>query len=285
MSTLAPRYTDGVLLDLVGMLYDAAGDVGKWQAFVEAATGVFNSRVTHMLSYNLDRRQFLNFNIFFGVSKQQIEEYGKFLSDRPDIPLEVLDARIPLTLQYPGQAVCCSFSPDRTALERCEVYKNILHPFDIEYTLGMRIPHNPPYYSAMAIMRGQRDAPYDAEDVTALNKLAPHINRAIRLQHQLLEIDLQKRAALDALNLLPIGIVIADACGHALFANREAERLSQQEGGIRLFSEQVWAASPNQTAEIREKIRQAVLSAEAGKLLPGWNIALRRPAPRRPLVL
>jgi DNA-binding CsgD family transcriptional regulator len=134
-------------------------------------------------------------------------------------------------------------------------------------------------------MRGSDSGPYDAEDVAALNKLAPHFLRAIKLQRQLLEIDLQKRTALDALNLLPIGIVIADADAQVLFVNRTAERLSQEEGGIGLHGGRIWADDRRQTSEIWAKLRRAVLSAEAGELVPGWSAALKRPPPRRPLSL
>lgn len=286
MATLAPRYPDGILLDLVGLLYDAAGDVDKWQTFVEAATRTFHSTVAHLLSFNPDARQtHLNFNFFFGATAEQIETFLDFLARHAHIPIEQLDLRTILTRQYPGRAIACSMLPDRAAFERSELYQTILHPHGIDHSLGLTVPHEPPCYSVLGLMRNEARGPYDAEDVAALDKLAPHFCRAIKLQKQLLEIDLHKRTALDALNLLPIGILIVDADAHVLFANQTAERLGQKEGGIRLVGEQVWAADPKQTAEIRAKIRHAVVAANQGRLVPGWSTALKRPAPHRPLSL
>lgn len=286
MTTLAPRYSDGILLDLVGLLYDAAGDVDKWQIFLEAATRTFHSTVGHVFSFNPDTRQtYLNFNLFFGVTAEQIETYADFFARRANRPMEELDLRMPLIQQHPGRAIACSMLPDRAAFERSELYQTLLHPNGLDRLLGLHAIHEPPYYSAMGLMRNEARGPYDAEDVAALDKLAPHFHRAIKLQKQLLEIDLHKRTALDALNLLPVGILIVDADAHVLFANQTAERLGREEGGIRLFGEQVWASDPKQTAEIRAKIRHAVVSAGEGRLLPGWSTALKRPAPHRPLSL
>lgn len=286
MTVTTPRYSDGILLDLVGLLYDAAGDVDKWQTFVGAATQVFNSTVGHLFSLNQELHKIhLNFNLFFGVTADVVKIYLDFLSRHVEIPVEKLDLRLALAMQHSGRAVACSMLPNRAALENSELYQAVLHPHGCNYVLGVHIPHGSHYYSALTFMRDLNHGSYDVEDVAALNKLAPHFNRAIRLQQQLLDIDLQKRTALDALSLLPIGIVIVDAHAHVLFANQTAERLSREEGGISLHGERVWSADRQQTAEIREKIRLAVVSAEAGKLLPGWSIALPRPAPHRPLSL
>lgn len=286
MNKPTPRYPDGVLLDLVGLIYDAAGDVGKWQAFMEAAAATFHSGKGHLLSYNGDARKlFLNFSIYLGLTPEEMEAYISFLASRPEIPLEKLDLRVAASLAHRGQAWSCNMLPNRGAFERSDLYRIVLHPGGCDYSLGIFVPHEPPCHSVMGIMRDSSRGPYDAEDVAALNKLAPHFNRAIKLQQQLLEIDLYKRSALDALNLLPIGIVIVNAQANVLFANRTAQLLGDEEGGINLQGDRVWANQPRQTAEIREKISEVVASAETGKLLPGWSVALKRAQPRRPLSL
>ncbi|TAN47409.1 MAG: helix-turn-helix transcriptional regulator, partial [Methylococcaceae bacterium] len=282
----SPRYPDGILLELVGLLYDAAGDVDKWQTFVDACMQVFHSTTAHLFSYNPDaRRIHLNFNLFCGATADAVQTYVDFWVSRAEIPMDKLDLRLALALQHRGRAITCSMLPNRDALEGSELYQAILHPHGLDFILAIHIPHEPPCYSAFGVMRDLKLGPYDAEDVAAFDKLAPHFNRAIHLQQQLLEIDLQKRTALDALNLLPIGIVLVDAHAHVLFANQAAEQLSQEEGGISLQGDWVWSADPKQTVEIREKIRLAVVCAEQGRLLPGCSIALQRPPPHRPLSL
>lgn len=284
MSRLS-RYQDDVLLDLVGLLYDASGDVEKWTVFAEAASQVFRSTIAHLLSYNPHQRAVLSFNIFYGVTQNKIDDFVNFFVSRPDVPLDELDLRNAFIRLRPGQVCSCYMLPDRAALERSELFQTLLHPNGADYVLGVHILHEFPCYTAFAVMRGANQGPYDAEDVAAMNKLMPHFQRAIKLQKQLLEIDLHRRTALDALNLLPTGIVITDAAAHVLFANSAAERLNREAGGISLQGGRIGADNHSQTTEVRAKLHHAVLSAEAGRLVAGWSIALKRLPPRRPLLL
>jgi DNA-binding CsgD family transcriptional regulator/PAS domain-containing protein len=121
----------------------------------------------------------------------------------------------------------------------------------------------------------------EAEEARDLDRLVPHIGRALRLRnevgrHRGIETSLQR-----ALESLAVGVVVVDAALRILFVNPLAETIFIAGDGLTATRGQLTVAKP---------AREIVLAAVRGSFsrsgfLPGSAIPLQRPSGRTPYML
>jgi len=90
-------------------------------------------------------------------------------------------------------------------------------------------------------------ADYAAEDVAAMQMLVPHLLTALRVGRRLAATNLRAAGACAALDRLGTGVMLVDAKGRILFANRVAESLLAAAHGLDTESEGLCARDPQAT--------------------------------------
>jgi len=115
---------------------------------------------------------------------------------------------------------------DDTTLMRHEYY-DYCREIGVFHLLGttLRIGDN---LAEIGILRGRRQAPFEAGDKHKMAQLRPHIQRALQLQQRLGTLERERAFSLEILEGLAIGIIVVDAKCKLLFANEIARRVLQQ---------------------------------------------------------
>lgn len=91
-------------------------------------------------------------------------------------------------------------------------------------------------------------------------------------------------AIADALDHLAIGIILTDAVGGVLFANRSAAEILRGDSGIRIVAGALEALTPEGTAVLRQLIEQAVRGGAGAKSgAPTGVMSVWRPSKAHPL--
>jgi DNA-binding CsgD family transcriptional regulator len=113
----------------------------------------------------------------------------------------------------------------------------------------------------------------------SMRVLAPHLDRAMRLQMRLNSADLRADMVSGALDCLTHGVVLVDGSGLPIWLNRRAQEITKQSDALRMSSSGFAGRRPSDTQLLRELIKGAV-SGGAHGLLP-----ISRDDNSRPLLL
>jgi DNA-binding CsgD family transcriptional regulator/PAS domain-containing protein len=130
-----------------------------------------------------------------------------------------------------------------------------------------------------------RSEPFaDPDKMRLMHLLVPHLQQALRVQSSLGDIGLRQHGMLRALDCLAHGLVLLDAGGAVVFANRAAERMAAAGDGMALGRTGFRAASQDDNAVLLRLIGDAI-GRRAGGPSAGGSLALTRPSGRPPFVI
>jgi DNA-binding CsgD family transcriptional regulator len=166
-------------------------------------------------------------------------------------------------------------------IERTEFHADWALPngFD-DYLCLSLLPAGAAHYATIGVARPLGAPRFEHEERSALVRLAPHLRRAVEVHRRLLGTAALPAGPLaDALDRFAAGIVLADARGMMVWANRAALALLAAADGVALGRRSTLvAADPGTTAALL----RLVAATAAGS---GGALALPRPSAQPPLAV
>ena len=219
----------GSLLDLIGLLYDAAAAPERWRNFLEAGARYFGAFGASFIRYDPARQ----------------ERSVAFLTGYPDAPREIQveamhkliavqadDPRVRYSLAHPGQPFHCRQIVTEAELHASRNYVEILQPNGVEYSLMVTLTEPPEAFAGLGFHRGPTGQVFNDENVAALGLLVPHLSRTLAIQDRLGALDQRTQASYQVLDALPTGIIILRVGGNVEYANAAAQALLASRDGI-----------------------------------------------------
>jgi DNA-binding CsgD family transcriptional regulator/PAS domain-containing protein len=120
---------------------------------------------------------------------------------------------------------------------------------------------------------------FSAENLSNMRLLAPHLDRALRLQTRLSSADVRASILSGALDCLTHGVILVDHSGLPLWRNRRAQEILDTSNGLRLCPTGLMGHRAADTRSLRELIREALSVGRQGLL------AISRDDDLRPLLV
>jgi DNA-binding CsgD family transcriptional regulator/PAS domain-containing protein len=120
---------------------------------------------------------------------------------------------------------------------------------------------------------------FSGDTLRSMRLLAPHLDRAVRLQMRLSSADLHADRISGVLDVLTLGVVLVDDSGLPLWHNRRAQEIMSRSNAVRLASAGLAGHCRSDSQSLRELIKQAVSAGNQGLL------AISRGAELRPLLV
>jgi DNA-binding CsgD family transcriptional regulator/PAS domain-containing protein len=120
---------------------------------------------------------------------------------------------------------------------------------------------------------------FNSDSLGAMRLLAPHLDRAVRLQLRLNVADLRAEMAAGALDHLTLGVILYNRSGDPIWHNRRAREMMDRSTGRRTLTGTLVGSRPNQTRAVRQLIENALSGSTKGVL------AIEREFDVRPLLL
>src|SRR5207247_7074477 len=124
--------------------------------------------------------------------------------------------------------------------------------------------------------------PFSEEDALLLQALMPHLQRAVQLHQRIMRLETEKKAATDALDRWPMGVILLDANGSILLMNLSAHAIVNEKDGLNVDGGGLRAERTNETNALRQLIRGAIQTTSGNGLHSGGALALPRPSFKRP---
>jgi|RhiMethySRZTD1v2_1073278.scaffolds.fasta_scaffold360026_1 DNA-binding CsgD family transcriptional regulator len=120
---------------------------------------------------------------------------------------------------------------------------------------------------------------FRSENLESMRVLAPHLDRAVRLQTSLNAADLRSDMVSGALDCLTLGVILVDRGGLPLWHNRRAQEIMGRSNALRLSSAGLTGRTSGDTRTLRDMIKGAMASGTQGL------VTLNRDPEVRPLLL
>jgi DNA-binding CsgD family transcriptional regulator len=107
---------------------------------------------------------------------------------------------------------------------------------------------------------------FSNDNLRWMRLIAPHLDRALRLQLRLNLTDIRADMLSGALDCLAHGVVLVDQSGLPIWHNTRAEEIVNRSDALRLSSSGLVGRRPSDTRSLRELIKEAVLAERQGLL-------------------
>lgn len=267
---------DRVALEIVESIYDAATDPSLWPAALGRLAAP--SRGQAFLAFRDKRLPAERWPVHFaGMAPEWVDAFHRHYASR--VPWVV--SRFPR--RAPGTAVPSEAVIRRPDLVKTEFYSDFLRPQGLISGIGVTLMRGEGRMVSTGVyvpLEAEKD---QAAHVALVQRVAPHIERALKVNRQLSGADFRWQAAEQCLDRLAVGVVLLSADRTVQFANSEAERMLAEQDGLRRDRDgRLRAAAPADDARLQAEVR-SVATMRSGT--PGDRsgvLAMRRISGRRP---
>ncbi|HET7848336.1 MAG TPA: hypothetical protein VFL51_04660 [Pseudolabrys sp.] len=118
-----------------------------------------------------------------------------------------------------------------------------------------------------AALDHERPLVWDARHIEALAALMPHLRRALESNRHVGDMQIANELAGEALHRLDRGVVLMDARGFVLFANRAAESIFARGAGLGVEQRRLTASKEADEAALERLIADATRNGSAGSMV------------------
>jgi DNA-binding CsgD family transcriptional regulator len=137
--------------------------------------------------------------------------------------------------------------------------------------------------SVLSVNRSDAGQPFDRQEAALLRALMPHLHRAVQLHRRLAEAEALADGSTAALDRLAHGIILVDAMGRVMFANRTADEIVRASDGLSVHDRRLLGARVQDTNALRRLIAEAVDTSRGEGIGAGGMVMLERPSGRATL--
>jgi DNA-binding CsgD family transcriptional regulator/PAS domain-containing protein len=258
--------------DLAALAYEAAIESSLWPQVAFSAAKAFDAAV-------------VGFGI---VDRRSGRVLGSFWNDSDfagcvaaSYPTSASNPAVSFAVQTPPLTVANGLMSSR-AMEGLAFYNEVMRPRALWETMAVNVHRDEEALAPMALFR-ERTQPWFGESArAAMRRLAPHLNRAVRVTLKLGEMETRAEALAEMSNRALTGILLTDARGRIAEANGPARAILAEGDGLRIRDGILRAARGDDGAKLARLIHEA---AGARTLPMSGVMQVERPSCRRPLAV
>ncbi len=260
---LAPK----AVSDLIGRLYDAALDPGRWPGTLDD----FRARLGFEQAA-LSLQEMPSGRVMLNETAGMQPEWAARIPEYAADIVALWGGAAWLMAQRPDDPVVLSHVNPEVAAGTCSnrYYREWRKPQGLIDTLAVKIAPDTTSIASASLIRHERQGPIESVDVERMRLFAPHLRRAIQIGRLLDPRRLVDDAAATTLERLGTPVLLVDAERVLLHANEAGARLLETGTPLRIRSGRVEPAS----LEARRKLADAVRGLLAGRLPRAGEIGL-----------
>lgn len=259
---------------LVEALYDAALGRQSWDDCGHQLVGSLGGK-TLILSTHDSRHTTADVVVTLGMSAQVMQEYAQFA--RHDVwAMGALERGVI------GKAVTSPDVVEDRVLLQSYIYNEYMRRsrVDVRYLAGAMLPLHGGRHAAVGVHR-----PHDANDFTAgeiglLDRLLPHLQRALEVRQRLQPVEQQAAVAWHVVDRLNFGVILMNAAGRLLHVNATGETILRAGDGLVRTPGGLRACNKDDDRHLQQLI--AGLRQGLGTIhSTGGHLSIRRPSGRQ----
>jgi DNA-binding CsgD family transcriptional regulator len=262
---------EGGLSDLLPTVYDAAIEPEQWPEVLGRLAGLFGA------SYG---------GLVLGDPALGIEQIGSVGSE-PSFSRSYrthfgrMDPVVPEVIGAPvGTMLTDTMVMPKAAMERTEFYQDWVRPQGLHSVLAGNLVGEGGTVSVALVSRSRQEEEFRQADLELFSIIAPHLQRAVKIQLRLRDLRVERSIALDALDRLAHGILVTDEASQVLLANRIAEQILGEADGLGSGRSGLYTGTATQTNQLRHFVARA--AGAHGRMCVGAALLIDRPSTKQP---
>jgi DNA-binding CsgD family transcriptional regulator/PAS domain-containing protein len=260
------------------LIYAAAEDADRWDPFLRRCCEVFRAPIGAIVFEDL-RSHKAQIAKIVGVEPQLIRAYEQYYAGRN----AWMKAGLPRVSV--GQAVRSEMVLPDQLLVRTEYYDGFLQKLGVRHLLAAFLFRDENTLSQISFVRPHCFGECDERETRLFGHLIPHLQRAFQLHRRLVDLKSEHELVVEALDKVPIGLLLLNEKGKALIVNRAAREIFSAKDGLSLQADGLHAASPQETTALRRLLLEALATGSGKGLGSGGVLPVCRPSLRRPYSL
>jgi len=256
--------------DLIAGIYAGVMASEQWDVTLAEVGRAFCSDTVALVISDGDSRTIKHAQIPAAAAKSYAAHY-----DRLDHVLSAVE-RGPLRAVRTGAELMWPH-------QRCEFQTDWARPNGLEDGMFVRLTAGSPVTS-LAVATVKRSDRFDSPDRIALiNRLALHLQQALRMQSHLEELSSRCVDFFAASEAVRHGLIITAPGREIVHINSAAERILRSNDGLRIRNGRIEAEAPRVEAQLQRSIHQALTLN--GSDIWGGSLLCARPSGRRPYIV
>lgn len=185
-----------------------------------------------------------------------------------------------------GQVVTSAELLSPSLARRSAVWNEFYLPRDLGRFLAATPDPQGGASAMLVVYRGRAQREFGRRETETLERVLPHVSSALRVHLELQEALAFGRALGEALEALPLGVILLDGRAQVLFVNAAAGQVLDARDGLSLVRGALHAARSEDSAAIRRLVRSCLPSSWGIEpAAAGGVIGILRPAERTPYSL
>jgi DNA-binding CsgD family transcriptional regulator len=271
------RRNESVLLELVRLIYVAGLNADGWTAFHEQYRLAMGAACISFIFRNRRTGQSMATVATGPAAAEAMQQYNAYYG-----------ARNPLLsngkqLLRPGAVTLSQVLDPPDRFLKTEYYNDFARPLDVCCGIGAWLIENDEISANISCNRSWRVGWYSAEDVAFLERLIPHLQRALQIHLRLGGLRIDRETEAGALDLAAAGVLVVSGDARVLLVNAAARRILAARDGLSATPDGLRAANAVQTKTLRALVAAAARGAQGSRLHAGGLLRLPRPSMRQPL--
>lgn len=264
--------------DLIERVYDAALAEDGWPDVIQDLMDAFEGNCAALLTQD-NRSGYARFHAHSaGITTDILDHYATYYAPRS--PLFQVYKREPVGRTYTDA--------DYTDYERyrhSEIYTDFYDPLDAVHLLGVDLEQDAGLSTYLIIRRGRESGYFRSADAQTLDRVAPHLSKALQLGRLVDDSRDARTTAEGLLQSIDRAAVLVDATGRITAANARAERLLAEKDGLKAVKGQLQTSDPAQQRTLAHLIAQADRCPGGQAADADGLLTLRRREKRTPLIV
>jgi PAS domain-containing protein len=207
-------------------LYRGVADDGELKQALRHAQDIFDCSAGALLWINAQTPE-INFAVISGV----FDEHGRLYLEQfaPIDPAPAIFSRLSAGTASSTDRI---MTPEQRATD--PFYNEYFRPIGLVETLGGTLFSDRARFSLIGLQRGPDRPQFDDDDIGRLERLMPHVARALQLRREFLRTSANSHGLQFALDRMPAGLIIYQAGNGVLFVNTAMRAMAQQADGLSL---------------------------------------------------
>jgi DNA-binding CsgD family transcriptional regulator/PAS domain-containing protein len=257
---------------IVGVIYDAALGYRSWSEVTQSLLTYVGGQ-TLMMSTHHPRTGQVNVLGWLGMGQESLPLYPQFAPHD-------LWAGAYIDRQLYGRAAIGSHVVEERELERSFIYNEYLRRIGVYRLVGTVIPMEGGWHAPLGIHRPRDGGDFSLDEAKRLERLLPHLQRALEMQRRLQQAGQVERSVHAVLDRLSVGVIILSATGRLVLANSAADSILRAADGLVRTPDGLHAAHKDDDRRLQTLIGGLRRGLRDG-CTAGGHLQLRRPSGQR----
>lgn len=285
---IVPGRIDNQYDQLVALIYQGALEAQPWESALPLLREIFDA---HAASLVLRPPASGNRGVILNSLRpdRSSPEGGSALADPNDWAVTAYSEQFfsldPFVNLPPGKVIALEDILSDDELIASDYYQHYLQPIDLFRILGVDTMEPDGMLARLRFSRRRSESKFSAQDRALLEKITPHLRRAMEIYARLSRMTSQRDVYADTVDQLSVATIILDELGRVLDTNTVARKLLKEADGFTLRGEHLQVEGRDINKDLQQALATVIAAQQRGETSVVKVLRLPRSKERSALAL